>query len=312
MDLTPYYDAAEINPEVTSSADGWLTKQQLYHFLFLVAEGENIPELGFVVGETMTPETLDFFKTDLAAATTLHETLHVFCRLINRHVENNHSWLEDDTAGDVWFLNQTNNPFPADRRVADHAGLMTMINVVRLVTGSDWYPKKVKLQTGETDAVKKVAGFQNTMVEFGATATGFTFPSLWLYRPLHERAEVFSEYPVNEALLKTRENLSDKLCRLLSPLVGTGGMAPSLELLAHICGLNSRTLQRRLREEGHTFAELLETIRMEKAVHLLSTDLSIKEIAWELGYSGPNNFIRAFKRRMGPTPHAFRLKNRPA
>ena len=311
-DLTSYYKAAEIRPDILTRKDGWLTKQQIYQFLNLVSEGEQLPELGFVVGETITPDTIDGLNTKLMEAVTLDQAIHHFCRLINRHVEDNRAWLEDGDSGDVWFLNQTLNPFSADRHIADHAGLMTLINVVRLVAGPSWYPEKALLQTGETEAIQKVSGLRNTDIQFNAPATGLAFPSIWIYH----RLQILTDRPMKdtteEPLLKVGETASEKLLRLLWPLVGTGGMVPSLDLTAHICRMNSRTLQRRLHDEGETFGSLLERVRIEKAEGLLlDTDESIKEIAWEIGYSGPNNFIRAFKRRKNITPNAFRRMKLP-
>lgn len=309
IDLAPYYDGAKISEEITATEDAWLTKQQLYRFLNLVAEGERMPELGFVVGERITPDSIEALNTEIAQAETLREAIHHFCRLINRHVENNRAWLEDGMPGELWFLNQTDNPFEADRRIADHAGLMTLINVVRLFAGPDWFPEKVRLQTGPTTAIKKVSGLDHATVEFDAAATGLAFPSLWLFRHINGQQSKTANDTIDDLLLRHEELLREKLARLLSPLIGAGGMAPSLEMMAHVCDLNPRTLQRRLREEGATFGTLLEQIRMQKATALLQTDWPIKEIAWELGYSGANNFIRAFKRHTDMTPSAYRQKN---
>lgn len=306
IDLTPYYDAANIKPEIAVSEDGWLTKQQLYSFLNRVAEGERMPELGFAVGETMTPDSIEGLGAELAKADTLHEAIHRFCQLINRHVENNRAWLEDGPDGTVWLLNETLNPFVADRRIADHAGLMTLINVVRLVAGKDWYPDTVRFQTEETTSIQRVPGLKYVSAEFNNATTGFTFPSTWLYRPLKGRAQSPAK-DIDDLLLRAGESLSSKLKRLLPPLVGTGGMTPSLELLSHLCGINPRTMQRRLREENTTFAILLEETRMKKAkALLLRSDLAIKEIAWASGYSGSNNFSRAFKKHSGIAPGVYR------
>lgn len=52
---------------------------------------------------------------------------------------------------------------------------------------------------------------------------------------------------------------------------------------------------------------LLESIRMEEAMHILQTQaLSVKEIAGEVGYSDEAYFSRVFKKRTGCTPTEYR------
>lgn len=58
-------------------------------------------------------------------------------------------------------------------------------------------------------------------------------------------------------------------------------------------------------ETGDTFSSTLEDIRIEKACELLKTDLSIKDIADKVGYSGDKSFRRAFKRAKGVSPTEF-------
>ncbi len=59
---------------------------------------------------------------------------------------------------------------------------------------------------------------------------------------------------------------------------------------------------------GRTFADYLEEYRLEKAVTLLRSDngKAINAVALECGYSNPQTFRRAFKRRYGRLPSAFR------
>jgi AraC-like DNA-binding protein len=53
--------------------------------------------------------------------------------------------------------------------------------------------------------------------------------------------------------------------------------------------------------------------RIARAVELLrSTDLSVEEIAVELGYDAPTSFFRAFKRSTGRTPGSLRVQHRHA
>lgn len=58
---------------------------------------------------------------------------------------------------------------------------------------------------------------------------------------------------------------------------------------------------------GHTYTELVRTVRIKQAATLLSdTDLSITDIGFSVGYENTETFIRAFKKEMGTTPSHFR------
>ncbi|MDO1509273.1 MULTISPECIES: AraC family transcriptional regulator [unclassified Neisseria] len=78
---------------------------------------------------------------------------------------------------------------------------------------------------------------------------------------------------------------------------------PRLCDIASKLNLSPRTLQRRLRDEGHSFNSLLDDIRQEIAHDLLMhSNQSITEIGFQLGFSDLSNFIRASHRWFGCTP----------
>ena len=55
------------------------------------------------------------------------------------------------------------------------------------------------------------------------------------------------------------------------------------------------------------FIEYLTNIRIERAKKLLlNSDMNIKNICLDTGYSDPNYFSRIFKRQVGVTPTDFR------
>lgn len=60
-------------------------------------------------------------------------------------------------------------------------------------------------------------------------------------------------------------------------------------------------------ETGENFVEYLTNIRIEQAKKLLlETEYSMKEICVMVGYSEPNYFSRAFKKKVGVTPTEFK------
>lgn len=84
---------------------------------------------------------------------------------------------------------------------------------------------------------------------------------------------------------------------------------PRKEVIAEKLGMNSRTLQRRLNEEGSGYQELLVELRYELARnYLCNSALGLSEISQRLGFGEPSSFQRSFKQWSGMTPGAFRLQ----
>ncbi|MFM2371621.1 MAG: hypothetical protein RIS85_1343, partial [Pseudomonadota bacterium] len=80
--------------------------------------------------------------------------------------------------------------------------------------------------------------------------------------------------------------------------------------IAREIGMSSRTMRRKLAEEGSSFQQVLDECRMRQAVFEFRTrpDLSIAQIALRLGYAEHSNFTRAFHRWSGMSPHAWRAR----
>lgn len=86
---------------------------------------------------------------------------------------------------------------------------------------------------------------------------------------------------------------------------------PSLETVASRMFLSSRTLKRRLQEQGTSFLRLLNDTRTCDACTLLAqSELSVQTIAGRLGYENPANFTRAFVQQVGETPSSYRAAHR--
>ena len=309
--LEPYCAAAQIELVQITSGSGWITKHQLYLFLEALAKGEKMPEVGFVVGELITPDYLGDLGKAMAKAGTLGEVIRTFCDLINRHVEGNHCHLEEGAEGEVWFFN-AKDPIPVPgQAIADQAGLMSMVNLVRLVGGREWYPDKACLQTAPTNAYRKVPGLKDCEFTFEQEASGFAFPAKWLLCSTKEAIQLQDEEPPGKGLLQGGEPIAEKIEILLNEIMGVGGICPTVKLMADLCNTSTRTLHRQLQQAGTNYKGILDRVRYEQAcAQLRDSEISVKELAYRLGYSGSNNFIRCFKRLSGGTPSAYRTEAR--
>ena len=85
------------------------------------------------------------------------------------------------------------------------------------------------------------------------------------------------------------------------------GQRPGLQHVAAELRLSTRTLQRRLTEEGVNFQQLMKEARHELARHyLLHSSLELNETAYLLGYEDANSFFRAFHSWEGTSPGEWR------
>jgi AraC-like DNA-binding protein len=85
-----------------------------------------------------------------------------------------------------------------------------------------------------------------------------------------------------------------------------GPRSLTVEGVARELGMSSRSLRRRLSDEGLTFTALVVSYRTSMAKRILERpDASLQETAYELGFASPSAFHRAFKRWTGMTPKEY-------
>lgn len=125
---------------------------------------------------------------------------------------------------------------------------------------------------------------------------------------------------LNESTLRECEHLSARrqvgsevsgiVARMLENECGS---FPSASEVATRLGFSSRTMNRRLAEEGTSLGILQSEARVRRAGDLLRySDLSVEAISSYLGYSDAACFSRAFKRSTGRNPSAFRKESSSA
>ena len=85
----------------------------------------------------------------------------------------------------------------------------------------------------------------------------------------------------------------------------------SLEGVARRLHLSSRTVERRLHEEGSNLRAIKDALRRDMALaRLQKSDQSVAQIAANLGYADTSTFFRAFTSWTGLSPTAYRRRAR--
>lgn len=107
------------------------------------------------------------------------------------------------------------------------------------------------------------------------------------------------------AELDASASMTQKVKALLMELLPSGQV--SADQVAGKLAISKRTLQRKLDGESVNFQSLLSTLRSDLArQYLRRSSMSLQEIAFLLGFSDANTFIRAFSQWHGVPPGQFR------
>lgn len=87
---------------------------------------------------------------------------------------------------------------------------------------------------------------------------------------------------------------------------------PEVRHIARAMACAPRTLQRQLQRSGTSFQQELDTVREGLArVYVADPRLPLGEVAFRLGYTEVNAFLKAFKRWTGKTPRQLRPASAP-
>ena len=153
-------------------------------------------------------------------------------------------------------------------------------------------------------------------VRFNQQASGLLVRRDVLSRPLSQANEKLLQTLLDHATeivveLDSNKTVTDQVKDLLRLLLKDS--PPSCAAIAGELGMSSRTLQRKLQEEGVVYKDVLNELRLELALYYLkSTRLTLEEIAGKLGYAEPRSFYRSFKQWTGRTAGSYRNSARPS
>ncbi|WP_309044552.1 AraC family transcriptional regulator [Marinobacter sediminicola] len=93
-------------------------------------------------------------------------------------------------------------------------------------------------------------------------------------------------------------------------ILGPLGLVATLDEVASALAMSSRSLRRKLEQEGASFRALVDEERRQTATQILSgSDMKLDELAIHLGYTDTASFTRAFRRWMGVSPGEYRKTN---
>jgi AraC-like DNA-binding protein len=268
------------------------------------------PGIGFYLGVQKRLTSYGFVGFAAMSASTVREAIELFVRYsptITTAVA-----LELAVSGDTahLFIDER-----ADLGTAHDIGLFSLLVGMRTLTSA--------LTGHEASGVSVdvplarpayFARFQHLLpsARFGQLRAAYHFPAAGL--------EARLVAPDRAALALAREACERDLAQLgfdrslgarVKRLAITDDGFLRIDAVARALHLSTRTLKRRLTEEGVSYSGLLDDERHKRACAMLAaTELPLEEIAHQLDYSSFANFARAFRRWTSESPAQFRRRAR--
>jgi AraC-like DNA-binding protein len=144
---------------------------------------------------------------------------------------------------------------------------------------------------------------------FNASAHCLQFDAGYLALPVRRDEAALQQMLQRALLLTVRPYRRDRLLveKVRQTLAQHPEHSRNAEDLAAWLNMSARTLHRQLQEEGASLQQLKNSVRRERAVHLLlKTQKPIKLIAEEVGFTNTKSFMRAIRTWTGHTAETLR------
>lgn len=145
--------------------------------------------------------------------------------------------------------------------------------------------------------------------QFDASMSRICFDAGYLQLPVRRDEAALQRMLQRALLLTVRPYRRDRLLveKVRQALAEHPQATRNADDLAALLHMSPRTLHRQLQDEGASLQQLKDSVRRERAMHLLlKTKKPIKQIAAEVGFANDKSFMRAFRTWTDQTPDELR------
>ena len=304
---------AQLGPEVLGQRDQCIAASA---YLALLSEGVRLsgdPFLGLHLGESVRPGYYGVLGYLIMSCATLADALHRQARYASLVGNLGQVVLDDEPArldGEALVAHRWQPLLAQQQRQLSEETLAGWLSFGRWISGLDIAPTEVRFQHSAPADTSEHARIFRCPVLFDQPDNALVFPRRLLAAPL------------SQADAQVRGMLDAYADRLLAELNQGHGVldrarlelarqlpeqGADLEAIAAALALTPRTLQRRLRESGLSFSQLVDETRQQLVLHYLRDPaLELAEIAFLVGFGESGSLARAFRRWTGASPGEYR------
>lgn len=216
--------------------------------------------------------------------------------------------LDIETTGRVSILREEILTRSPTARQANELAMAVLFRLCRSVGGESWQPQSVHFTHPAPADGREHRRFFRCKLEYEADFNCIVCPTAHLDLPNPLADPLMADYAerfVSALPAAQAGSVAGDVRRSIYLLLPLG--RATVVQIAQSLGLNVRTLQRRLDEEGLRFGDLVHEVRRELAPRYIGNPrYPMARIAQQLGYAQPSSFTRWFAAEFGVPPQQWR------
>ena len=269
-------------------------------------------DLGLILGSLLHPSTHGSIGWATINSPTLGDAVDVLDRYVTLQIPFYAS--SSYVSGDEFVIRvETIGDLDHARALLVECALMLLQNLAEYVVGHEVNDARICVDYPAPGYADRYADYLHCPVEFGRECIEYRLP-LALRSVTNSTANsAMHELALDQCLaasnkLRRTESLDATVHDMLEQNLD---QQLNLEQVAHRLNQSPRTVIRKLRQTGTTFQIIKDEVYAGKAaLYMRNSDVSVNGVSELLGFSGPANFRRTFKRWFGLTPGEYREKHR--
>lgn len=266
--------------------------------------------LGLHMGEMVSLSSLSVVGNLLLNCSGLKEAFEVFNRyhhIISECPPSTLEILNNQAVISYEYPRST----PLCNRLRSEYGIVSLKRLAHSLLNDQLHAIEIRFEHNKPQYVGEYERIFHSDIQFSCEKTQIIFPEAYLHKHFSQpNPELYHllKKQAEQLLLKLHgASLASQIQSLIEDQYQ--GIKPQIRQVASHFNVSARTLRRHLQEEGINFTSIVEKTQADIARILLSDPkVSIKSIAYQLGFEEPGSFTRAFKRWTGKTPLEYREK----
>ncbi|SFU78001.1 transcriptional regulator, AraC family [Pseudoduganella namucuonensis] len=311
MDPAPIFADAGIPAEHVGDPHQRIQSDQLSRLWNVITAVSGDEAISLASSDCPRPATLDLLTYTMMTAPNLDVALQRFVRYLRVISDAARFALVPDGARGTWLtLSIAGGELPVPRQRGEFI-LITILNICRWISGRPVNPTAVEFEHEEPGSTQAHARAFAGPLTFSARRNGLLISAADLAAPLPAANVKLSEMHEKFACdfldrmdgTRITPRVRDIIVRSLPD-----GDPPRGAAAAALC-ISERTLQRRLREEGTSYQDLVDHTRRELAREYLGKEqMALGQVAFMLGFADQSTFCRACQRWFNTTPKQYRKR----